>query len=166
MTGQHRSSDRLHLSKLAQSYPKAIGRVQTLFLYVKLPLTAVKIVIVKAREHMKMEVPNVLIPSRSIVLTRGDAFAAKRLSHGVRQATRSLKELRAKLIWDVQRVFEVKPRCDQTVADYAGVMVKRNERKYALLHQDDSRLWSCSRQRLRDAAERTSVSGRRVLHAA
>jgi len=86
---------------LAQRGPETIGRVQALFLYVKFLLAAVKIVIVKAREHMKMEVPDVLISSWSVVLTRRDAFAAERLSHCVRQTTRSRKELGAKFIWDV-----------------------------------------------------------------
>ena len=86
---------------LTQSGPEAIGRVHAFFFYVKLPLTGVKIVIVKTRKHMEMEVPDVLVSSRSVVLTRRDAFAAKRLSHCVRQPTRSLKKLGAKFIWDV-----------------------------------------------------------------
>ena len=115
---------------------------------------------------MKMKMPDVLIAGWPVVLAGGDAFTPENIPHGVRQVTRSPKEVVAKIVRDVQYVLIVASRDHQAVAFYSGVVVRRNESKHVGIYKDDGCFWSRRRQRLRNSAERTLVPGWSVLHKA
>lgn len=107
--------------------------------------------------------PHILITSRTIVLTRGNALTSKCILHGVRNQSSCPKEVTAELFGNVQHVLVVSPRCNQAIAPDSRVVMKRNERKYARLNQDDFRIWSRRRQGLCQMAERTLIVSRCVF---
>ncbi|HEY6645130.1 MAG TPA: hypothetical protein VIZ63_23575 [Povalibacter sp.] len=96
-----------------------------------------KTITAETREHVKMEVPHVLIAGRPIVLTRGDALTPKCLPHRARYKTGRSKEVTAKVIRNFQHVLVMKPRCDQAIAPQTSVVMQRNKAKHIRLHQDN-----------------------------
>jgi hypothetical protein len=140
--------------------------VQTFFGFVKCWRSPIEPVIAEAREDVKMEMPNVLITSGTIVLTRRDALAPKCILQCASDEASRAKEVLSQIVGNVQYVLIVNPRCNKTVAADSRVMVKRNEGKHSRFYQNDRglkvRLSQCSCQ----LAERTFVASRGVSHEA
>jgi hypothetical protein len=82
-----------------------------------------KPVIVETGEDVEMEMPDVLITGRAIVLTRGDPLATSCILQCARDQASRAKEVLAQIVWYVQCVLEVKPRDDKTITADPRVVV-------------------------------------------
>ncbi len=146
--------------------PQAICHVEAFFRFVKCTRSPMESVILEAGKNVEMVMPDVLIASRSIVLTRGDALAIECIQQRVRDQTGRAKERCAEVIGNLQNVFVVSSRSDQAVAADPGVMVKRYEGENSRFHQDDRRVTTRLIKRGGQVAERALVIVRRVSHVA
>jgi hypothetical protein len=117
----------------------------------------------KAWKNVKMEMPHVLVPGRTIVLTRRDALTPKCILHRRCQQTRRAKDVVAESIGNIQHVLVMKPRRDEAVAAYVAVVMKRYESKHVGLDQNHRRFRRRRRQRLSYTAEGALIAMRSVL---
>ena len=144
--------------------PETIGHFQTFLGFIGRSLSPVETIIAKPREHVKMEMPHILIPRRTIVLARRNPLASKCIPHRVRNQASRPEEFIAQIIGNIQHILVMNPRHNKTVATDSRVVMKRNECKQTRLNQDDRRIWIRLRQSLCQVAERAFVVRRRVFH--
>jgi hypothetical protein len=147
-----------------QRVPETLRDLQALLGSIKRGVSPIETVVAEAREDVKMEMPHILIASWTIVLTRGDPLTSKSIPHCIGNKASRPKEVAAQLIGNVQHVFVMGPRCHEAVAPDSGVVVKRYEREYTRLDQNDFSFWSWRLQSLCQMAERTLVASGCVFH--
>ena len=120
-----------------QRVSQAIRHVQALFGFVKCPRSAMEPVIAESREDVKMEMPDVLITSGTIVLTSGDALTSKCILQCARDQASRTEEVFTQVVGNIQHILVVNPRDNETVAADTRVVVQRYEGKDTRFHQDD-----------------------------
>lgn len=113
---------------------------------------------------MEVEVPDILVSGWTVVLPSGNAAAVECLLHCTRQASGCTEECIAEAVRNVEHVLVVLSGNYQAISLDISVVVKRHEREDLGIYQRDRGFRTRRRKFLGEPAERTVVSGRRVLH--
>jgi hypothetical protein len=84
-----------------EAVPQTIRNPESFLHVIKRFASLVEPIIGEAGKNVKMEMPDVLVTRRTIVLSRRDALTSKRIPHGIRDAAGCAKEIITEIVRDV-----------------------------------------------------------------